>query len=212
MGYARFADRTIILDITVDRYWQLDARAGHLLDRIQRGEPCSDAEDSMLMRLRRLGLVQPIAERQSSPCLGAPAEPRRSLIEQRPVEFQHLGLALLVEIACDAIAVRIALRSGRLSHTIASVRKPKRRSTGPLSLDQAADLFERGMRWLPIKRICLADSLALLRFCARRGFAPSLIFAVEAYPFQAHCWVQQDDLVLNDVLADIMRFHPVLVL
>lgn len=212
VDYARFADRTIVLDIQVDRYWQLDAQAGDLLDRIRAGDPDPGADDPIMIRLGRLGLVRPARDRAPPPCATERIEPHRSLIEDPPAEPLRLGPALLGEIAFDAIAVRTLLRWGRLSRTIAAIRAPCRRRPARRSLEQTADLFERGMRWLPIKRVCLADSLALLRFAARRGFAPSLVFAVEAYPFQAHCWVQQDDLVLNDVLADILRFHPILVL
>lgn len=212
VGYARFADRTIILDINVDRYWQLDARAGVLLDRIRDGEPDTDTHDPMRIRLGRLGLIQPMIDGACPANRHETVEPRRSLSERPAAEPERLGPALLGEIAYDAVAVRIALRLAPLSQTIARIRKPKRQAMGQHSLEHIADLFERGMRLLPIKRICLADSLALLRFAARRGFAPALVFAVEAYPFQAHCWVQQEDLVLNDVLADIIRFRPVLVL
>ncbi|MFX7883059.1 lasso peptide biosynthesis B2 protein, partial [Acinetobacter baumannii] len=60
--------------------------------------------------------------------------------------------------------------------------------------------------------LCLPDSIAFLRFAIRRGYAPRLVFGVEAFPFTAHCWVQDGSVVLTDALDHASRFKPILVI
>lgn len=57
---------------------------------------------------------------------------------------------------------------------------------------------------------CLLRSLALMRWAASRGMALDLVFGVTARPFQAHCWVQHGDMVLNDSLDHVINFTPIL--
>jgi hypothetical protein len=57
---------------------------------------------------------------------------------------------------------------------------------------------------------CLLDSLSLLHFLARFHIFPSWVFGVIAEPFQAHCWLQWRDLVLNDSLPHIEGYTPIM--
>ncbi len=52
--------------------------------------------------------------------------------------------------------------------------------------------------WFIEKPICTLDSLIVIEFFARHGIYPEWIFGVQANPLQAHCWVQYEDLVVND--------------
>jgi len=65
---------------------------------------------------------------------------------------------------------------------------------------------------VPLAPLCLPDTIAFLRFAARRGCFPRLVFGVEAWPFAAHCWAQADDIVLTDALHHARSFSPILVL
>jgi hypothetical protein len=58
--------------------------------------------------------------------------------------------------------------------------------------------------------ICLFDSVSLLNFLARYGFFPSLVFGVIAEPFQAHCWLQDGDVVLNDAVERVTAYAPIM--
>jgi hypothetical protein len=46
----------------------------------------------------------------------------------------------------------------------------------------------------------------------KAGLRPALVFAVRLDPFAAHCWLQHDELVLNDAVDRVGAFTPVLVL
>ena len=36
------------------------------------------------------------------------------------------------------------------------------------------------------------------------------MFGVQANPLQAHCWVQQDDVVINDAVDVVSQFTPIM--
>jgi len=49
----------------------------------------------------------------------------------------------------------------------------------------------------------------LVRFLARRRLSASIVFAVTTNPFNAHCWVQSGDLVLNDTVGNAILHTPI---
>ena len=71
--------------------------------------------------------------------------------------------------------------------------------------------FNRARRVVPIDTVCLLDSLALLNFLARRGLFARLVMGVKLNPFAAHCWVQHQDIILNDAFDRAGAFTPILV-
>nr|WP_263010236.1 lasso peptide biosynthesis B2 protein [Stenotrophomonas maltophilia] len=78
-------------------------------------------------------------------------------------------------------------------------------------LDSAA-AFRRARPYVPTETVCLLDSIALVRFLARRGLYAQLVFGVTDDPFSAHCWVQAGDLVLNDTVGDVSAHTPIRVI
>ena len=62
----------------------------------------------------------------------------------------------------------------------------------------------------PRPYLCLFDSLALLEFLRGYHLLPRVVFGVVADPFQAHCWLQDGAMILNDDLERIGRYQPIL--
>ncbi|MCU7375150.1 lasso peptide biosynthesis B2 protein [Paucibacter sp. O1-1] len=56
---------------------------------------------------------------------------------------------------------------------------------------------------------CLLDSLALIGFLARSGFAAHWVVGVRTGPFAAHSWVQNGNTVLNDQHEYVRQFRPI---
>jgi hypothetical protein len=77
---------------------------------------------------------------------------------------------------------------------------------------QSASRFLRARRLIPVRRNCLLDSLALVRWLAVTGTRATLVFGVKLHPFAAHCWVQAGSVLLNDRLETVHRFEPVRVI
>ena len=108
------------------------------------------------------------------------------------------------------------LTQQRFQSTVESVRARKSHNAhrpGPFDLERARSLvaaFER-LRWFyPRPYLCLFDSLALIHFLARFQLYPDWVFGVNADPFEAHCWVQEGSVVLNDTLGRVSCFTPIM--
>ena len=59
--------------------------------------------------------------------------------------------------------------------------------------------------------LCLLESIVLLELLSRYSLYPNWVFGVQVRPFAAHCWLQHDDLVLNDTLDHVTRYTPIMV-
>ena len=62
---------------------------------------------------------------------------------------------------------------------------------------------------LPGLARCLPRSLALIDYLDRHGAPAQLIFGVRTHPFEAHCWVQSGNVVLNDTLSRASWYTPI---
>lgn len=77
------------------------------------------------------------------------------------------------------------------------------------SVPMLASRFARARRLVPLSGNCLTDSLALVRWLHEHGAGATLIFGVKLDPFAAHCWVQTNEVLLNDHVERVERFIPV---
>ena len=59
---------------------------------------------------------------------------------------------------------------------------------------------------------CFFDSLVLCEFLALRGVFPMWIFGVSVDPFAAHCWLQDSDIVIDDMPANVRSYTPIMAL
>jgi hypothetical protein len=108
------------------------------------------------------------------------------------------------------------LRKGKLALTLARIERRRRRAgpcTSALECSNATKLIAvfKDLRPLyPRRYLCLFDSLALLEFLAGYHSYPRIVFGVVADPFQAHCWLQEGDMLLNDDLERISRYKRIM--
>lgn len=64
--------------------------------------------------------------------------------------------------------------------------------------------------WVPFQGACLYRAASLRAYLGQEASGVSWVFGVSTWPFAAHCWLQRDDLVLNDTLARVSRYTPIL--
>ena len=108
------------------------------------------------------------------------------------------------------------LRTKQFSRALARIERRRLRAPSSAvvhNVGHASRLIGafRSLRPLyPRPYLCLFDSLALLEFLASYGFLPRVVFGVIADPFQAHCWLQQGNVVLNDDLERVGKYKPIL--
>ena len=103
-----------------------------------------------------------------------------------------------------------------MKRTVRSIDRRKRQSEKSCSADhetlrQLLAIFCRLRPFYARKYICLFDSLALVEFLAYYRLYPQWVFGVVAEPFGAHCWVQNDQYVLNDRPEYVRGYTPIMV-
>jgi len=75
---------------------------------------------------------------------------------------------------------------------------------------ETVQAFRRLLPWAPFEGVCLYRSFYLLAFLRLRGFDATWMFGVRTWPFEAHCWLQLGDTVLDDSLDHVRSFSPIL--
>lgn len=129
---------------------------------------------------------------------------------QPQVRPSHFASFLRASLAASAM-----LRFWPLQRIVERVqlRKQRYRKTGSndsCSLVDASTLFDHLRPFYVRNYLCRFDSLALIEFLALRCLFPTWIFGVSSEPFGAHCWIQQEDCVLNDTVEYVTRFTPIM--
>lgn len=130
------------------------------------------------------------------------------------------GLTLPAPRLGDLAALAAALgqmnaeyRRASFGQVIASARLHALGASGDLaSIEELALIFRRMLPWIPWQGVCLYRSWLLLAFLRRRGVSATWVFGVQTHPFEAHCWLQAGDLVLDDHVEHVRGFAPILAL
>lgn len=83
---------------------------------------------------------------------------------------------------------------------------------GPADLYELLEGFQRWAPYAPVTYKCLLRSFLLLRVLHRHGQDAAWVFGVTTWPFEAHCWLQVEDVVLDDEFDRVARYTPIMVL
>jgi len=212
ISHRSFEGCAILLDVEQDRYWQVSARMGAALDRVAEGEAEALASGD-LAALERLGLVERHNGDRPTPGPVTVPVPVSSAIEGE-MRAERFRAAEALEVAGLIVTARRMVRRRPLHILLDEIVQTRglARQAGGADSRLLAQRFHRSRRLVPLSPLCLPDTIAFLRFAARRGCFPHLVFGVEAWPFAAHCWAQAGDCVLNDALDHARAFAPILVL
>lgn len=197
----RERDTIVFLDLRRDRYFSISAaRAPAILGVYEEGSGAAREQ------LLAMGLVAEEGEAAAEP---PPVKPHASLL---PIETDaHADLSALATFWAACTSASIALARKRLDRTLASLARAKGRPRSEASSDvrTTVALFESLRPWFPRDRVCLFDSLALMRFLLARGNSADLVMGVRTGPFSAHCWVETEGVVLSDTLEQCVSFTPI---
>lgn len=215
LSFCQVDGELIFLDLDNDQYFQLPKRLEQgLTSEVNSAGEINSARRELIRRRILVETTFP-QESTSSEFFDAPA---CSALEVRP-QHQSLSLSTLFEVLVLIGSTQVQLKSRKLSSIIASLvayRRNQVESAGaasstplPPSLLEATAAFLQARLYIPIEPCCLLDSLSLVRFLARRRLSASIVFAVTTNPFNAHCWVQSGDLVLNDTVGNAILHTPI---
>jgi hypothetical protein len=98
---------------------------------------------------------------------------------------------------------------------IVSRRRAQQGRSGPfpwLRTSRVIVTFNSLRLFYPRSYLCLFDCLALLNYLSFHSIFPTWVFGVVADPFSAHCWLQQDGVVLNDTVETVAKYTPIMCL
>jgi hypothetical protein len=98
-------------------------------------------------------------------------------------------------------------RAGRAKKRLGG--SPDRVSDDAISI---ATAFDRVGVLITAHEQCLPRSLALSACLSADRFAHELVVGVKMRPFDAHCWVQIGQTVINDTVDRTQMFTPILVI
>ncbi len=201
----------VLLDLSRDRYFQLPSPLGKTLRALMEDRP---AAPEGIASLKKRGII--VEERADGHPIAptAATRPVRSIIEDGAPIFRS-EWRVAPEVAWRLLRASMLLRTKPFSIVLEEVTGAKeksslkRRRLDIQSIERLAMTFHRAQRLIPIKPVCLPDSLALLGFLFSRGAQADLVIAVSSPPFQAHCWVQMHETLLNNPLDHALSFAPI---
>lgn len=118
----------------------------------------------------------------------------------RPVDLSDLALGWLKLAPRRPTLLQLAQRVGGRS------------SCAPDAdiLRQEAAKFHAARPFFPWIGQCLFQSWWMLEHLQARGLDATWVFAVRAWPFAAHCWLQHGDLCLTDPPETLAAYRPIL--
>jgi len=193
-------DDLALLDITGDAYLCLPGAASILTG----GRQTAIAQGPLADTLIEAGLLAsdppPLIEEP-------PPAPTRSIIHGPAVG--RPGPRALIAAAGVVADIRQARAGQGLAPYLRVAEARTELSRDPAATLAAARLFWAMGPWLPLEGECLLRSAMLISFLRRSGLAADWVFGVRLWPFNAHCWVQADDVCLNDDVERLWAYTPI---
>jgi hypothetical protein len=186
------------------------------------GESNGDTVAPVLSLLLEKGILTPASAdgKEATPVVAHRA--LKDLAIDSMEEAPALGPAIVFRFLKAATVAALILKMRSFEYAVGRVRERNARSRDSAAgsaqevdvsrIHQLVAVFAT-LRpfFFTAKDQCLFDALALSEFLAGFGIHPQWIFAVQARPFAAHCWLQQGDIVLNDTVEHVRRYAPIMV-
>ncbi|WIW90284.1 lasso peptide biosynthesis B2 protein (plasmid) [Sphingobium sp. V4] len=207
LSFCVTGNRAIFLDVAADRYFGLQPEKDLAFQRLLQGK----APGAALASLVGGGIL---VEDEGAAGLPQPVTVARATRE----------LALNLDAACwkyrfaflyAHIRAIARLRFCDFGTVVEQIERRSRAADVKATASQRewtalASSFAAATWLLPRSGQCLPRSIAFFEVLLSTGYRAKLVIGVSASPFSAHCWVQADDLVLNDRLEHIRPFEPIL--
>lgn len=232
MRVCRLDALSVLLDLRRGRYLGLGAeQSRHLSEWVHDWpsnehasppEPRRDAPPAFVTRLLDRGMLTTEAPLQTTrvrlpaACHSLDTRDLSTELQVGPgrvTRFIQATASATMWLRCRSLqAIATHLERVRGSRTKARARGASPSLNGQAALAVSVATFDmlRPLAFTSRDR-CLFDSLALMNLLHLDGLEARWVIGVKDRPFAAHAWVQQDDLVLNDLHEHVRRFTPILV-
>lgn len=210
---AAVGEDLVFLDIGADAYFCLP-RAADALELGSDGQSLARCEDWLLHQLFAANLAGE----------GAPmtAAPRRPVLPDLPASelcrepVSVVDWSTVRSMAAAALSLYRKGYGGSLADLIEVAHRLRRHERAVPGEDLEATISltrqcEQLIPWVPFQGDCLFRSFLTLSVLRRAGHRVAWVFGVQTWPFRAHCWVQLEDLVLNDIAERVSGYAPIFV-
>lgn len=200
---ARLDDDLVVLDLEQDAYFCLPG-VGREVSRTSSGDWRPSGAD-IATSLVNSGLFLRGAIIEAPTCAPLPVRTTRGMVHASKASPTDL-LRLLAIWGREARRIH-----GRpIAKLVRQSKRLKRGSADEAAVLHAVHLFERWSPLLPFQGLCLYRAYLLRAFLAAQGHGVDWVFGVRTWPFNAHCWLQLGDLLLDDDLDRVRLYTPIL--
>lgn len=193
----------VVLDIRADHYSCLPEVTEVMT--VEGGRIFAPAEVLEQLAAAGLATTEPVRPRRDPP-----AKPVRKLpLVSPPSLGDRLAMAFAVLAAWTSGPGRRPLAdllADQARRPLVPARKPDLEKIGRLTA-----AFVEGLPWDPLQGVCLYRAWLLRRLLHAQGETADWVFGVRTFPFGAHCWLQIDDLVLDDDPDRVALYTPIMV-
>ncbi|MNT65030.1 hypothetical protein D3C72_2029780 [compost metagenome] len=129
----------------------------------------------------------------------------------QPAESDGLSVLRPVDVSDLALVwLKLAPRRPTLLQLAQRVGRRPARSADVAILRREVENFHAARPFFPWIGQCLFQSWWMLEHLQARGLDATWVFAVRAWPFAAHCWLQHGDLCLTDPPETLAAYRPIL--
>lgn len=195
----------ILLDVRADRYHAMVGAAADKDGPIPLPETGQHLVPEAWTALIEAGL----AFRGSGRGFSNLHRPEHALVLSKDI-CQRSTLRDSVDLVVAIMTARWRMRRGLPCRSYHPTRSAPDAAT-LTALHSAMTALRRVRLFIPTPRRCLPASLITAVFLARRGVTTQIVFGVRSYPFEAHCWVEHDGVVVDDDLDKVCAFLPIVV-
>lgn len=197
----------VFLDVASNAYFCLPAIAAAL--RID-GQALAVSVDPLAEDLLAAGLASRAPPVEPSVSVAPPRRTARAVLESLPAN-QRQRPAPRHWRAAIAAGFQNARDERRAFADRLPVPRGERAGAAGAGLLADLDAFRTLSPWLPFDGVCLYRSGLLRRYLVSLGHQVDWVFGVRTWPFAAHCWLQVDDLALDDEAERLIAYHPIMV-
>lgn len=127
----------------------------------------------------------------------------------RPKTRPHIRMMDWLAFVLAAVQTDWRLKRGRAAQSYVTERSSGAARVRDLAMELRR--VEIMMLWLPVSHRCLPKSLRAALYLRGKGHEVDLVFGVRSYPFEAHCWLEQGGILLNDDPDHVHRYTPIVI-
>lgn len=203
--------RAVFLDLDTGRYFALADRHFAAFQHWTSGETSSEENPGALDHLASRGILIETDKadvRRKSSFSGLTSPTARFRVSQVRASPASVGSAIFSRLVWSR-----RVKYWPFARLVESVRQSdlhNRTSPTSIELSWIIRSFEIADIIIGNHDRCLERSLALAVTCRRHGIPNTLVLGIQANPFAAHCWVQDQSFILNDHPDRVSMFTPIL--